>query len=69
VFASCAAPAILARLRTRMSGLLKTAADLLGAKTVGVLFMGLSAMKEHQTLSGRNKKKARLLGKKLVGRG
>ena len=65
--ASCAAPAILARLRTRMSGLLKTAADLLGAKTVGMLFMGLSAMKEHQTLSERNRKKARVLGKRLVG--
>ncbi len=69
VVASCAAPAILARLRTRMSGLLKTAADLLGAKTVGVLYMGFAAMKEDQTLSERNRKKARLLGKKLVGRG
>ena len=67
VVASCAAPAILARLHTRMIGLLKTAADLLGAKTVGVLFMGFSAMKEHQTLSERNRKKARVLGKKLVG--
>lgn len=67
VVASCAAPAILARLRTRMSGLLKTAADLLGAKTVGVLFMGLSAMKQDQQLSPRQKKKARLLGKKLAG--
>ncbi len=69
VVASCAAPAILARLRTRMSGLLKTAADLLGAKTVGVLFMGLSAMKQDQPLSVRNKKKAWLLGKRLAGRG
>ncbi len=67
VVASCAAPAILARLRTRMSGLLKTAADLLSAKTVGTLFMGLSAMKQDQQLSPRNKKKARRLGKKLVG--
>ena len=68
VVVSCAAPAFLARLRTRMSGLLKTAADLLGAKTVGVLFMGLSAMKEHQHLSGRNRKKARMLGTRLAGR-
>jgi multimeric flavodoxin WrbA len=68
VVASCAAPAILARLSTRMSGLLKTAADLLGAKTVGVLFMGLSAMKQDQRLSPRQKKKARILGKKLVGK-
>jgi multimeric flavodoxin WrbA len=69
VVCSSAAPAILARLRTRMSGLLKTAADLLGARTVGVLFMGLSAMKEHQKLSERQKRKARLLGKRLVGKG
>ena len=69
IVASCAAPAILARLRTRMSGLLKTAADLLGAKTVGVLFMGLSAMKQDQKLSERNRKKARVLGKRLVSGG
>jgi len=69
IVCSCAAPAILARLGTRMSGLLKTAAGLLGAKTVGVLFMGLSAMKQDQKLSGRNRKKARALGKRLMGRG
>ena len=69
IVASCAAPALLARLRTRMSGLLKTAADLLGAKTVGVLYMGLSAMKQDQKLSERNRKKARALGKRLVGKG
>jgi len=69
VVVSCAAPAILARLRTRMSGLLKTAADLLGAKTVGMLFMGHSAMKQNQQLSARNINKARALGKRLVGRG
>ena len=66
--ASCAAPAILARIMTRMTGLLKTAVDLLGAKTVGVLFMGLSAMRPDQRLSARNRKKARGLGQRLVGR-
>ena len=41
--ASSASPSLFARLATRMVGLLKTSAGLLGAKTIGVLSIGLAA--------------------------
>lgn len=63
---SSAAPAILARLMTRMIGLLKSVANLFGAKTQGVIFVGLAAIEKNQKISDRTKKKARRLGKKLV---
>ena len=66
VVASSAAPAFLARLTTRMVGLLKNAAALLGAGTVGVLFIGLAARKEHPDIGSRARRKARSLGRKLV---
>lgn len=66
---SSASPAFVARLITRMVGLLKSAAGLLGAKTVGVLCIGLAAGKERPELARRNKEKARAFGKKLASGG
>jgi multimeric flavodoxin WrbA len=67
IVVSSAAPSLLARLMTRMVGLLKSCAGLLGAKTVGVLFIGLAAREQKPDLGSRAKRKARRLGKKLVG--
>jgi NAD(P)H-dependent FMN reductase len=66
VVASSAAPALLARLSTRLVKLLKDVAGLLGAETIGVLFIGLAARKQRQDIGHRARKKARRLGKKLV---
>jgi multimeric flavodoxin WrbA len=64
--ASSAAPSLLARLSTRMVGLLKNCADILGAKTVGVLFIGLAARHHQQELGERTRNEARRLGKKMA---
>jgi multimeric flavodoxin WrbA len=66
VVASSAAPGLLARLVTRMTGLLKQSAGILGARTIGVLFIGFAAMQQSQELSDRTRRKARRLGKKLI---
>lgn len=66
VVASSAAPAFLARFMTPVVKLLKQAAGLLGARTVGVLFVGLAARDERQELAAAVKKRAGVLGKKLV---
>ena len=66
LIASSAAPAVVARLGTSIVGLLKKAAGLLGAKTVGVLFIGLATRENRQDPGERIRKKARLLGKKLA---
>jgi multimeric flavodoxin WrbA len=66
VVVSSAAPSLLARLMTRMVGLLKTSAGLLGAKTVGVLFIGMAAGEAKQDIGQRARKRARRLGKKLA---
>ncbi len=63
---SSAAPAFLARLMTRITHLLKTAAGIIGARTIGVLSIGLAAEKPDQELSQRIKTKARKLGEKTV---
>lgn len=66
IVASSAAPSLLARLTTRMVGLLKSCAGLLGARTVGVLFIGIASQQPKQKIGERTKRKARRLGKKLV---
>lgn len=66
VISSSAAPAILTRLFTKINKQLKTAAGLLGAEIIGVLVIGMAAQSPQQTISEREKKKARSLGKKLV---
>ncbi len=66
VVVSSAAPSVVARLLTKMVGLLKLVANLLGARTVGVLFIGLAAEHPKPELGDSVRKRARLLGKRLV---
>lgn len=66
IVVSSAAPAFLVRLRTGTAGLLKTAAALLGARTVGTVFVGLAARKQDQALSRGTLKKAGIMGRKLA---
>ena len=66
IVTSSAAPALLARLMTPILKPLKLAATLVGAKTSGVLFVGLAAREKGQEPGARAMKKARLLGKKLA---
>lgn len=68
VIGSSAAPAFLARMTSGMVGLMKKAAGLLGAKPVGVLFVGLAAVAQQPRLSERALRKARRLGKRLVSK-
>jgi multimeric flavodoxin WrbA len=68
VVASSAAPSLLARLMSRMVGLMKNCARLLGAKTVDVLFIGLAAGEPKADIGRRARKRARRLGKKLASR-
>lgn len=63
---SSAAPALLVRLRTGIAGLLKEAAAVLGARTVGELYIGMAAGSPDQAISGRVVKKARRLGQSLA---
>jgi NAD(P)H-dependent FMN reductase len=66
VVASSAAPSFVARLSSKLVKLLKDTASILGAKTIEVLFIGLAAREERQQIGEKTRKKARLLGKKLV---
>ncbi len=68
VVASSAAPSLMARLMSRMVGLMKSCAKLLGAKTVDVLFIGLAAGKQKADIGARARNKARRLGRKLASR-
>ena len=64
--ASSAAPGIIARLTGDVTKRLESAANMLGAKTIGTLFIGLAAQQQHQELSKRIIIKARKLGQKLA---
>jgi NAD(P)H-dependent FMN reductase len=65
--ASSAAPALMARfMEGEILGRLKSAASMLGARTIGTLFIGLAAQQPHQGIGKRAIKKARLLGQKLA---
>lgn len=66
VITSSSAPAWMGRLLTGIVGLLKQSVGLLGARTIGVLYVGLAAGQERQEIGLRTRKKARLLGKKLA---
>jgi len=66
VVASSAAPSLIARLSSNMVKLLKNAAGLLGARTIGVLFIGLAAGKKQQDIGDRTKRTARRLGRQLA---
>jgi putative NADPH-quinone reductase len=63
---SSAAPSFMIRFRTGIVGIMKTAAGMLGAKTIGVLTIGIAARAQKQDISRRTLRKARLLGAKLV---
>jgi multimeric flavodoxin WrbA len=65
---SSAAPSLLARLSFPIAGLMKTVAGLLGARTVGVLRIGLAAQEPHADLGERTRSRARRLGRALVAR-
>lgn len=64
--ASSAAPAWMGRWMTGALGALKDLAKMLGAKPIGILWMGLSQPKDVE-LSDKIKQKARRLGQKLAG--
>ena len=64
--ASSAAPGIFIPLATGAARALRLTAQMLGAKTVGRLWIGLAAHKPHQELSAGIREKARRLGRKLV---
>ncbi len=66
IVASSAAPALLARLSSSMVGLLKKAAAVVGARPIGILFIGLAARQLQQPLSATTRRKARLLGQRLA---
>jgi multimeric flavodoxin WrbA len=68
VVASSACPSLLARLMTRMVGLMKDCVKLLGAKKIDVLFIGLAGGEPKPDIGARARKKARRLGKKLASR-
>jgi len=65
VVASSAAPALVARVLDRIVKQLKDASGLLGARTIGVLFVGLAAQEKQQEIGERTRKRARHLGRKL----
>ncbi|GAB4255563.1 MAG: flavodoxin family protein [Deferrisomatales bacterium] len=66
VGAASAAPALVARLSGRLVKLLKDAAGLLGARTAGVVFVGLAAGEPAPPLPARVRRKARRLGRALA---
>ncbi|VAW70014.1 Iron-sulfur flavoprotein [hydrothermal vent metagenome] len=63
---SCAAPGIIGRLMYGTHKQLKKTAQVIGANTVGTLFIGLIAKESHQTLTERNQKKLKSIVKKLL---
>jgi multimeric flavodoxin WrbA len=64
--ASSAAPALMARMQSKIIPLMNKRAGALGARKTGVLFIGLAAMEKHMRLSDRTIQKAHRLGRKLV---
>jgi len=64
--ASSAAPGFLARLTGDVTKRLKFAATMLGAETVGTLFIGLAAQQQHQDLNKKTIHRAQKLGQKLA---
>ena len=63
---SSAAPGIFIPVATGAARALKLTAQMLGAQTVGRMWIGLIADKPHHELSARNRERARRLGRKLV---
>lgn len=63
---SCAMPAFMARLFCGAPRVLKSAATVLGARSVGMLIIGQVAQQQDQALPPRARNKARRLGARLV---
>lgn len=63
---STAMPALMARWTTHAMKTLKLSADMVGAKPVGKLYVGLAACRRDQALSSRILRRARLLGARLA---
>ena len=66
VIISSAAPSIMTRLLTGAPKLMKDAAGMLGARTIGVITIGIAARSPKTQISPRILKKARRLGKELA---
>lgn len=66
VVVSSAAPSVLVRLLSGAAGLLKRAAEVLGARTVGTLYIGLAAGSPDRGIGKRVVKKAHRLGRLLA---
>lgn len=66
IVCSSAAPAWVARLSSGMITMLKRSSNLMGARTVGILFIGLAASEKKQRLRRSTQEKARRLAKKLT---
>ena len=66
IVASSAAPALLARISSDIIKQLKSICGLLGARTVGVLFIGMACVEKQQEIGEGARKKARKLGARLV---
>ena len=67
--AASAAPAVIARFFTPVVKTLKQSAELLGARCIGTIFVGLAARQERQGAGKRALERARLLGERLVLKG
>ncbi len=63
---SSAAPSFLVRLQAGSTGMLRQAANLLGAKTTGILSIGFAATMKQPVLTERTRARARALGRKLA---
>ncbi len=63
---SSAAPAFLVRMQAGSTGMLKQAANLLGAKTTGIMSIGFAATMEKPVLTERTRARARALGRDLA---
>lgn len=66
LIASSAAPAVLARLMTPITKTMRQAAELMGARTVGAVFVGLATREDRQAPGTRALEKARVMGKRLA---
>jgi putative NADPH-quinone reductase len=66
VVTACAMPASLARLFTNAPRLLRTGAELPGARTIGTLIVGQAAKREHLPLPPGIRRRARRLGRQLA---
>jgi len=66
VVASSAAPAVIARLSSKLVKLLKDAAGLLGARTIDVIFVGMAARNKNQDIDEKTRMKARRAGKRMM---